>query len=108
MEVQLVSGVPLAWLTCTPIRTYETTYLYTGLSRIDTYLKKIQTLESLPNGNIKFTERDFADGVVPRVYSVEHVRVTDFAHVPRVWKEEVSPTEVYFYCQCGPRRSQKT
>ena len=108
MEVQLVVGIPLAWMTCTPIRTYETTYLYTGLSRIDTYTQKIQTLEGLPNGNVRFTERDFLDGVVPRVYSTEHVRVTEFANVPRVWKEEISLGEVYFYSQCGPRTPRKT
>lgn len=108
MDVEVFTSVPQAWATCSPIQTYETEYIYTGVSRIDTHAKKIQTLKVLDSGYIRFDERDFQGGVIPRVYATERVRVTVYAKVPRVWKEDLSPTEVYFYCQCGSRTSRKT
>jgi hypothetical protein len=108
MELEVTNGMNAAWLTCKPIGTYETTYLYTGLGRIDTHAQKIQTLECLESGHIYFKERDFDGGVVSRVYTTERVRITEYSRVPRVWKEELSPTEIYFYRQCGSLTPRKT
>lgn len=108
MELEVMDHMNPAWETCRPLASYETTYLYTGLGRIDTHLRKIQTLESLGSGHIYFKERDYAGGVVSRVYATERVRVTEYSAIPRVWKEELSPTEVYFYRQCGSLTPHKT
>lgn len=44
-------------------------------------------------------ETPCTDTVFPRVYHVELVSVTVYSQSPRIWKEELSPDEIYFFEQ---------
>ena len=71
--------------------------MYTGFGRVDTYRKKVILWKRLNDRNF-LTEAD-APNVLPRAYHTEHVRVSVYSEQPRVWKEERSPTDVYFFKQ---------
>jgi hypothetical protein len=79
--------------------TYETRYIYTGFSRYDTEKKTIGRFVEKPNGRLMYYELPCTDTVFSRAYHTELVRVTVYSEKPRIWKEEVSPHEVYFFQQ---------
>ena len=79
--------------------TYETTYIYTGFSRYDTHKKTLARITVQPNGAWTFQESPCDTTVFSRGYHTELVRVTVYSESPRVWKEEISPHEVYFFQQ---------
>jgi hypothetical protein len=100
MEVYITRSVPEEY-TKKPSTTYETNYMYTGYSRYDTVRKVLaQIVEE--DGRFLYTEFPCTDSVFSRVYAVEHVRVSVYSESPRVWKEELSPGEVFFYQQRQP------
>ena len=79
--------------------TYETRYIYTGMGRYDTEKKTIGRLIETSNGRLYYHEFPCTDTVFSRAYHTELVRVTVYSEKPRIWKEEVSPHEVYFFQQ---------
>lgn len=80
-----------------PSSTYETTYVYTGLGRVDTHRKKVILWKRVGDRNF-LTELDAPD-ILPRAYYTEHVRVSVYSEQPRIWKEERCPVDVYFFKQ---------
>lgn len=97
MEIQITREIPNEYSQKAG-KTYETKYMYTGYSRYDTVRKVlVQIVEE--NGRFLYTETPCTDTVFSRVYAVEHVRVTVYSESPRIWKEELSPGEVFFYRQ---------
>lgn len=79
--------------------TYETRYIYTGFSRYDTEKKISTRIVEQPNGRWILYETPCEDTVFSRGYYTELVRVTVYSQSPRIWKEELSPHDVYFFTQ---------
>ena len=79
-----------------PLRTYETRYLYTGFGRYDVEAKVFSRIE-LRGDTLIYSERETSDDCFSRGYHVENVRITVYSTSPRVWSEELSPDEVYFF-----------
>ena len=98
MEVQLVSELPPEYKTQKG-KTYETKYIYTGLRRYDTERKTLAHITGTPEGLIRIEETPCATEVFSRAYHTELVRVTVYSETPRVWKEELSPHEIYYFVQ---------
>ncbi len=98
MEVQLVSELPTEYKTQKG-RTYETKYIYTGLRRYDTERKTLSHITGTPEGLIRIEETPCTTTVFSRAYHTELVRVTVYSETPRVWKEELSPHEIYIFVQ---------
>ena len=96
MEIEILSNVPEEWKTKKG-RTYETKYLYTGLSRYDTERKMYTRIEMKEGGRFLYSEITSTDTCFSRGYHTELVRVTLYADSPRIWKEELSTEEVYFF-----------
>lgn len=99
MEVVITKQVPPEWKAKRPLETYETTYLYTGLSRYDTK-KKVLTQIVKENGRIEYRQTPCPDPiVVSRSYYSELVRVTVYSQSPMVWKEETEQGLYDFFVQ---------
>ena len=79
--------------------TYETRYIYTGFSRYDTEKKTLTRIVVQPDGRWVFQESPCEATTFSRGYHTECVRVTVYSESPRIWKEELSPHEVYFFQQ---------
>ena len=78
--------------------TYETRFIYTGYSRLDTEKNILSRLKVASDNRILYSESDFPTGcVLPRAYHTEHARVTVYSQSPRIWKEELSWDVVYFF-----------
>ena len=80
-------------------QTYETTYIYTGYGKYDVDRKVLMTMERLPNGHLLMRETQHEPHVISRAFHTEMVRVTVYSENPRMWKEEISPVEIYFFKQ---------
>lgn len=78
---------------------YETSYIYTGFGRYDTEKKVSARIVEQPNGRWILYETPCDETVFSRGYHTELVRVTVYSQSPRIWKEELSPHEVYFFEQ---------
>ena len=98
MEVRLHTHLPEEYKTVVPT-TYETQFLYTGMSRVDKTMSTLTTSQLLDNGNFLITEQPYEIGVLSRVYHVENVRIEVYSKQPKVWSEMISPTEVYFFTE---------
>jgi hypothetical protein len=79
--------------------TYETKYMYIGANRYDTEKKTITRITQGKNGTLLFHETACPVQVFSRSYSTELVRVTVYSDSPRIWKEELSPHEQYYFQQ---------
>ena len=88
-------GVPSKFKTLKD-STYETRYIYTGMSRYDTE-KKLLSKFVEENGKVYCYISPYTDTLLSRGYHTEHVRITVYSESPRIWAEEVSPHEVYFF-----------
>lgn len=80
------------------MRTYETRFLQTGLSRYDTERKTLSNFR-LDGETILYSERVCETRTFSRVYAAEHVRVIVYSDSPKVWAEELSPQEIHFFQQ---------
>lgn len=79
-------------------KTYDTRFVYTGLSRVDAEARVLSRLKVGPDNKIWYSESEFPRGcVIPRAYHTEHARVTVFSQSPRIWKEELPGGLVYFF-----------
>lgn len=94
MEIKLLPNLPYNY--SKPIRTYETRFVYVGFSKYDAQRKILSKMEE-KEGKIYLTEYTNVPNVFPRAYHTEMVRVNVYSESPRVWSEEVSPFEVYFF-----------
>ena len=79
--------------------TYETVYIYTGFGKYDAQRNVLMTMQRLPNGHLLVREAPYSPHVIGRGFHTELVRVTTYSQNPRIWKEELSPTEIYFFKQ---------
>ena len=84
-----------------PIKTYETKYMYTGFSRYDTY-KKVLSKMIEKEGKIYLEESPCDIQVFSRTYHTELVKVSIYQESPRLWSEQLSPTEIYFFQEQQP------
>lgn len=96
MEVRLHKQLPTQYTRVVPT-TYETQFLYTGMSRVDKTNSTLTTTRLLENGHLAITEQPYDIAVLSRVYHVEHAKVDVYSKNPKVWSEMISPTEVYFF-----------
>ena len=74
-------------------------YVYTGYGKFDTERNMLMTMERLPNGHLLMKETRHDPQVISRAFHSEMVRVTVYSENPRMWKEEISPVEIYFFKQ---------
>lgn len=98
MNITLTRHVPKEWRTAKPLETYETRFLYTGLSRYNTEKKTLSQLVRGPAG-ITYTETVCDATVFPRTYATEMARITVYSNSPRVWKETVGLDDTHFFVQ---------
>ena len=88
-----------AWSGAKPLETYETRFLYLGVSRYNTEKKTLEQFQRQADGRILFRTTPLPLGVVSRCYHAEHARVTVYSKSPWVWAEALSPTEVHFFTE---------
>jgi hypothetical protein len=79
-----------------PLATYETEYIYTGLSWLNSAKKTLCKLVE-KDGKLFYTEAPWNGSVLSRGYHTELVRVTTYSENPRMWKEETSPHQQHFF-----------
>lgn len=97
MEVKILESLPPEWANKKPLSTYETRFLYTGVSRYDVETKMISSFEKQEN-KILYRERPF-QGVLSKSYATELVRVIVYSQSPKIWAEELSPQHIHFFQQ---------
>jgi hypothetical protein len=97
MEVRMTSLPPSEWATKKPIETYETQFLYVGLSRYDTTKKTLSSIVRSPGKTI-YTETAY-DGSLARCYITEFATITIYSKSPRVWKEDMGVRNQTFFVQ---------
>ena len=84
--------------TTKPIREYETRFIYVGFKfRYDTHTKTVSSIMRRADGETSYREDPCDTDVFSRAYSSEHVRVTVYSDSPKIWSEEVSPTEYFVF-----------
>lgn len=99
MEITLSTGLPAQWANARPLEDYETQFLYTGLSRVDTVKKVVSQFVRAPDGHITYTEYPCDASVFPRVYASEWARVRVYSRTPRVWTETLGVDIVQAFVQ---------
>lgn len=99
MEVRLLTPEQSSIYNQQKGTTYETKYMYIGANRYDTETKTITRITQSKQGNLLFHESPCPVQVFSRSYSTELVRVTVYSQSPRIWKEEISPHECYYFQQ---------
>ena len=92
-EVEVLDSVPSG---LKPMRTYETRYIYTGFGRYDVEAGLFSRIEKRGKSTF-YSEMKTSDDCFPRGYHVEHVRITVYSESPRMWSEELSPHDIYFF-----------
>ena len=98
MKISISSTIPRMWKTARPIRVYETNFIYIGVERYDTVTKTLSSIER--NGDtLTYLENPCNHATFSSSYANEHVRVTIYSESPRVWSEELSPHELFFFVQ---------
>lgn len=80
-----------------PIETYETQFLYVGLSRYDIVKKTLSSIVRSP-GKTVYTETPY-EGSLARCYITEHATVSVYSLNPRVWKEDMGVNDQTFFVQ---------
>ncbi len=87
-----------------PVREYETRFMYIGFKfRYDTHTKAVSSIEKLSDGSMAYFEAPSDTDVFARGYASEHVRVIVYSDSPKIWCEEVSPTEYFVFSELGDR-----
>ena len=83
-----------------PIREYETRFIYVGFRfRYDTHTKMLSSIETHSDESITYTETPCDCDVFSRGYSTENAKVTVYSDSPRIWCEEMSPTDYFVFVQ---------
>lgn len=98
MNVAITTARP----TTTPIREYEARFIYVGFKfRYNTHTKTVSSIEKLSDGSMSYFEAPSHTDVFARGYASEHVRVIVYSDSPKIWCEEVSPTEYFVFSELG-------
>jgi hypothetical protein len=92
MELNILESTP-TWAQH-PGRSYETTFIYTGMGRVNTHTQTYQAFQH--TSTFLLFERPFKSGVISRAYSTELATVTEYSKNPRRWKEETVNGTFYF------------
>lgn len=95
----MLTEIPTEWKRRNPKRVYETRFLYTGLSRYNIETKTVSKLSMTPDGKLLFSEVPYEGTVLSKSYATECVRIVVYSESPRVWVEELSPTQQHFFQQ---------
>lgn len=95
MKVAISTTLPAAWTKTKPVHCYDTHFLYTGVERYDVVAKTVSSLTS----DGEYTQTPCTDTAFSSSYAKEAVRVTIYSESPRVWSEELSPHDVFFFVQ---------
>jgi hypothetical protein len=98
MKISISSTVPRKWSSAKPVRVYETNFIYIGVERYNTVTKAISSIERT-GGTLTYKEEPCTQPTFSSSYANEHVRITIYSESPRVWSEELSPHEVFFFVQ---------
>ncbi len=98
MKITMSSSIPPKWRATKPVRSYETHFIYTGVERYDTVAKTLSSIERNED-TLTYTQRPCVETTFSSGYANEAVRVTVYSESPRVWSEELSPHEVFFFVQ---------
>ena len=93
MKVSLSSSIPHQWRSAKPIHSYDTHFLYIGVERYDMVAKTLSSFTS----EGEYTQTPCQQTTFSSGYATEAVRVTLYSESPRVWSEELSPQEVFFF-----------
>lgn len=95
MKVSISTTCPLPWKTAKPIRSYDTNFLYIGVERYDIATKTLSSFTS----EGEYTQRPCTETSFSSSYTNEAVRVTIYSESPRMWSEELSPHDVFFFTE---------
>lgn len=96
MDIEIQNSIPHDWK-LKQGRAYDTRYIYIGFGRYDVEAGLFSRIERRDT-NVLYHEAKHVGECFPRGYHVENVRVTVYSYSsPRVWSEEISPTEIYFF-----------
>ena len=98
MNIQISSYIPKEYLTKRPLKTYETQFLYTGLSRYNVETKTLSKFE-VKDDKVFYSEVPYDGTVFSRSYNVELAHVTIYSESPKVWAERTNPFHVDFFQQ---------
>jgi len=86
--------------TTKPIREYDTRILYIGFRyRYDTHTKAISSIEKHTDGTITYHEEPCDTTVFSRGYHTDTIHVIVYSDSPKVWCEEISPTEYFVFSE---------
>jgi hypothetical protein len=97
MEIAIHKTMPAEWKNKNGV-SYDTRFLYTGFRRYDVEKKKLSQM-ILQGNTVLYSESICDASVFSRNYNTEYVKVTNYSESPRVWSEELSPYEIYFFVQ---------
>lgn len=82
------------------IREYETRFIYVGFKfRYDTQTKTLSSIQNHSNGEITYDEQPSQTDIFSSAYSTENVRVVVYSDSPKVWCEEISPTDYFVFTE---------
>jgi hypothetical protein len=95
MKVAISTTLPAEWKKTKPIHSYDTHFLYTGVERYDMVMKTLSSFTS----EGEYTNIPCEDTTFSSSYAKEAVRITIYSQSPRVWSEELSPHDVFFFVQ---------
>lgn len=84
----MTTSLPSKWATAKPLETYETQFLYVGLSRYNTTKKTLSSIVKTPTKTV-YTETPYADAQLARCYVSEFATISVYCLSPRVWKEDM-------------------
>lgn len=98
MEIQISDGIPSTYQKRKPIRSYDTVFLYTGISRYNTAMKTLSNFE-LKDNKVIYKESPYEGTVFSRSYNAEPVRMIIYSDEPKIWAEELSPFHTHFFQQ---------
>ena len=108
MEICLSTTLPSKYADMPPLETYETRFIYIGLSRFDVHKKRLSKMITHSKTHICYTESFVAFPVFTRGYHTEMATVRVYSESPRVWSEELSPGEIHFFFQQQPTQVTTT
>lgn len=81
----------------TPVETYDTTFVYTGLSRIDSAKREVSQIRILENGRWHMETSAWEGSALSRSYATERVTVQIYSTTPWIWSERTSPHKIDYF-----------
>ena len=88
--------------TTKPLSEYETRFIYVGFRfRYNTHTKTLSSIDKQSDGTITYVETPSETEVFSKGYHTEIVRMIIYSESPRIWCEEVSPTDSFVFSELG-------